>query len=466
MDCGKAIDKFIDSHRDEMVSDLRRLVSIPSVAAQSEGDYPFGKNVARALYEALSIGEKLGLKCRNLDNYAGLFDVSGQSGETGLGVLCHIDVVPAGDGWKHDPFAGEIEDGIFYGRGAIDDKGPAVCALYALAAVKSCGIEPATGARVILGTNEENGSSDMRYCESKGVVPDMLFSPDADYPIVNIEKGLFRCTLEGGFDSRKSAVLRLSGGDIINMVPSRAEAVLRGVLPERIEELIARDDSEIVFSVEAEGDRVSVRAQGETAHASTPELGKNALTALVSLLAGLEGEDGSLSIVRELARLFPHGEFSGESAGIDASDRISGALTVNFSILNINDGNVCAKADVRFPVCESLDGLEARLKRRLEGGILKLGECGGSEPHYVPEEGRLVSVLKEVYQNETGQKAYCRALGGATYVHHSPGGVAFGPVFPGCDNRLHASDEFIAVDQLISDAKMYAKAILKLITDE
>ena len=46
-------------------------------------------------------------------------------------LLCHLDVVPVGDGWTVDPFAGAIKDGAIWGRGAIDAKG--MCASNLLA---------------------------------------------------------------------------------------------------------------------------------------------------------------------------------------------------------------------------------------------------------------------------------------------------------------------------------------------
>ena len=60
---------------------------------------------------------------------------------TMIGVLGHMDVVPAGDGWNTDPFEGVIADGRITGRGVLDDKGPVIAALYAMKALKDSGAE-------------------------------------------------------------------------------------------------------------------------------------------------------------------------------------------------------------------------------------------------------------------------------------------------------------------------------------
>jgi acetylornithine deacetylase/succinyl-diaminopimelate desuccinylase-like protein len=48
----------------------------------------------------------------------------------------HYDVVPAGDGWTHDPFGAELADGAVYARGAGDDKADVMARLHAIQAWK------------------------------------------------------------------------------------------------------------------------------------------------------------------------------------------------------------------------------------------------------------------------------------------------------------------------------------------
>ncbi len=149
---------------------------------------PFGEGISEALECALSIAERLGLKTVNLDNYAGFAEFG--EGDDYVALLGHLDVVPEGDNWIYPPFAAEIHDGKIYARGAVDDKGPVISALYALKAVKEEGLKLSKRVRVIFGTNEETESKDMHYYLKKEKPPVSGFTPDAEYPIINGEKGI------------------------------------------------------------------------------------------------------------------------------------------------------------------------------------------------------------------------------------------------------------------------------------
>ena len=227
MDYAK-LDRLVDSYRDELIENIRKWIAIPSVQGAPAGENaPFGKEVRRMLDTALEDGARFGFQVRDIDGYAG--DISYGEGDQTMGMLAHLDVVPIGDGWKHDPLGGEIENGRMYGRGTTDDKGPALCALYAMRAVKEAGIPLKHGVRLILGCDEETGMSDMRYYASKLKMPDYGFSPDAEFPVINIEKGGVNLRLSkvtGGEDGADIPVYSLYAGERPNVVPAEATALV------------------------------------------------------------------------------------------------------------------------------------------------------------------------------------------------------------------------------------------------
>ena len=104
----------VEELSDAMIEDIRELVRIDSVEKPSEDDAPFGQGVKKALHKALEISEKLGFKTKNLDNFIGY--ASYGEGEDYVGAIGHLDVVPEGEGWKHPPFSGYMEDGVIYSR--------------------------------------------------------------------------------------------------------------------------------------------------------------------------------------------------------------------------------------------------------------------------------------------------------------------------------------------------------------
>lgn len=425
----------LESQEDFAVSLLRKLVRFESVATPSpDPDAPQGRAVADCLACAMREAEKLGLFVTNFDSHALLIDTHKEE-SADIGILCHLDVVPAGDGWVHPPFDGIVEDGRFYGRGATDDKGPFVSALLAVAALKACGIPLAHPIRLIAGTAEETGSSDIAYCKARGVIPPHVFSPDAHYPVVNTEKGILRFQISAPIPA-ESRLTSICGGEVINMVPQHAVAH---------------------FS-----DGTTLAAQGQAAHASTPEGAENAVCRLLLLLKEELNGDPAESLIRAAYDLSPCKVTDGSALHINAEDEIAGALTASLDLAKTENGTLSLSFDVRYPLCCTEESLKADLTKRLSATPFVLTDVTAMPPHHVPENSPFVQSLLCAYREVSGHEGYCTAMGGGTYVHDIDGGVAFGTVFPEEDCRIHSPDEYIPVKHLILNAKIFAAALLRL----
>ena len=182
--------KYARDNEKQFLKDLEELLKIDTVLVEQPEvkEAPFGYNLVKALDYMLKLGEKEGFITKNIDNVAGHIEYG--EGEEIIGVLSHLDVVPTGEGWKYPPFEPVVEDGKIYARGALDDKGACIAALYALKALKENGVKLNKKVRLIYGTDEETGSRGIaRYLQVEKM-PDLGFSPDADYPIIYGEKGI------------------------------------------------------------------------------------------------------------------------------------------------------------------------------------------------------------------------------------------------------------------------------------
>lgn len=449
--------EYIDSLEQEMVKTLGELISFPSYRRPPEPGAPFGMPARKCLDRALEICRNIGLKTKNIDGYAGLAQFG--DGEPELGILAHLDVVPEGDGWTREPYSATVEDGLLYGRGAMDDKGPAVSVMYALKALKDMKAPLKKPVELILGTDEECGSGDLEYFKTKEKFPEKLFTPDASYPLINIEKG----RIMAGFsaDCPSEMLLELHGGRTVNAVPARASAKVKGVNAEVIADVIKGMDVNAEFSLSENSDYVEILASGKSAHASTPEFGENALTATLMLLNKINLDEPANRLISGLCRLFPHGETDGRSAGIAQRDDVSGALTLALSITDFSDGRISGAMDIRFPVCGSVGGIGESLGRALRDSGFE-PKIQGVEPHCVPSDSPFVRELLAAYEAVTGIKGEPFAIGGGTYVHGTPGGVAFGCEVDGEDNRIHGADEFIRIEALKTNAKIFAEAIVRV----
>ncbi len=460
----KKIEDFIDSHKEEMLEDLKSLVRIPSVRGSAQPGKPYGEGPAQAVEKARELMEKYGLQTKNYENYVVTGDFNDR--EKQLDILAHLDVVPVTADWTvTEPFEPKIVDGRMYGRGTADDKGPAIAALYALRAIRECGVVLSKNVRLILGADEECGSSDLAYYYEREKEAPMSFTPDADFPVINIEKG--RLAKEFGSvvekQRRGPALLALHGGDKVNVVPANAWARVKGVPAPVVEQRIKEDTTGVQFTMaEREGD-IEIRAKGAAAHASTPELGKNAICALLSFVADLPLKyDANWEVASALAALFPYGDTDGRALGIQMSDEISGALTMNLGVLDFDGNYWKGEFDSRIPLCGTDQNVTEVIREKMERARVIMEDGGMTAPHHVPADSELVRTLLDCYEHYTGIKGEPRAIGGGTYVHELARGVAFGCMSDDVDNHMHGDDEFVLIDVLTMSAKIFADAICRL----
>ncbi|MDI3298656.1 MAG: dipeptidase PepV [Bacillota bacterium] len=457
----EAIDRWLEEHDGEMVRFAQELLRIPSVKEGARPGQPFGPGPARALERALAEGERLGFESRNVEGYAGHVE-AGEGAEL-VGVLCHLDVVPAGSGWSHPPFGGVVADGFLVGRGAVDDKGPSAAALYALAAVARARPRWRRRLRLIFGTDEESGWADMDFYLAREERPQLGFSPDANFPIVHAEKGILTFDAVTAFPAGAAgggsgSVLQLEGGSRPNVVPDAADALVdRGWSPSRSTSSRAEGSG---VEVEEEPRGWRLRARGRAAHGSTPEEGVNAAALLLAaLLAGSGLDPRQRAALEALQAMLPS-----DGSGLDVAlrDEVSGPLTANLGVVRLEEGFLRATFDLRYPVSYRKEALLERIERRLASAGWRLERVHDQPPHHVPAEAPEIRLLARAYEEVTGRPATLLAIGGGTYARLIPGGVAFGPVMPGQPELAHNADERIALDDLRRAARIWARAMAYL----
>ena len=461
------IDNWIESHTDEMLIDLGRLIEVKSVKGSIESGAPYGAGPREALTLAGSIIEARGFKTRVFEDMVITADLGLDPPE--LGILAHVDVVGAGEGWNSDPYKMTLSEGKIFGRGTLDNKGPAIAAMYAMFCVRDICPDLKRGVRLILGSGEEVGCEDIAQYRSKNTLPPYLFTPDADYPVVNVEKG--RVTPFFGASWDKDAtfprVVSITGGKTMNVVPNHSAAVVEGLDISKVETFCEEYSAKTgaLISAQIEGDRIAITASGKAAHSAVPREGNNAQTALVEMLAAMPfAPSEGLKHIQALNRLFPHGDYNGRALGIAMNDKLSGTLTVNFGVLELSETGFTANFDSRTPACADEIDLPGMIRAALEREGATLTGLTHSKCHHTPENSKFVQALMRIFEEYTGKPSRCMKTGGQTYAHGIPGGVAFGCAMPGINYNIHGANEFFGLQELIVSAKMFASAIIDLCT--
>ncbi|MGT2906373.1 dipeptidase PepV [Streptococcus dentiloxodontae] len=459
----------IDKRQEDFLEDLFSLIRINSERDDSQADarHPFGPGPVKALEHFLTMAERDGYKTTNVDNYAGHFEFG--QGEEVLGIFAHLDVVPAGSGWDTNPYEPVIKDDKLYARGSSDDKGPTIAAYYALKIIKELNLPVSKKVRFVIGTDEESGWADMDYYfEHVGLPePDFGFAPDAEFPIINGEKGNITEYLRFGGENSGAVVLeRFVGGLRTNMVPESATALLSGSvsasqLSSKMKTFAAENG--LQGTVEEINDQVQVSLVGKSAHGMTPFAGVNGATYLAVFLSDLKLADDAKAFVDVAAQTL-HKDFYGEKLGVSCRDVKMGELTMNAGIFDFKNGasdNQIA-LNFRYPKGTNPELIKAELEKL--SGVKKVTvDAKGHVPHYVPAEDPLVTTLLDVYERHTGVKGEEQIIGGGTFGRLLKRGVAFGAMFPGYTNTMHQANEFVDIEDLYRAAAIYAEAIYELI---
>ena len=441
---------FVEENKENVLRDIGRLVAIDSVMGEEKPGMPFGEGPAQALKLGLEIAGELGLEAHNCEDRMGYAQVG--QGTDYLATITHLDVVPSVC-WAEDPFTLRRREGYIIGRGVMDDKGPSVLCLYALKYLKDSGMPLRYPVRALLGINEENHMADLDYYLANYKAPLFCFSPDADFPLCNGEKGIFHGKVVSWLPMKRVKDIR--GGVAANVIPDLAEAWVEAEKLSSTERVTAQ----------REGDCWHLTARGIGGHASAPEGTVNAIGVLVDYIL----EQGILSGAEEdffygLQRL--HSDPYGVNLGLDTEDMIFTPLTIVGGVIGMEDGHVFQTVDCRYPTTSSGQDIVAQLTGNW-GELAQVHVLSDDKPFYMALDNPAVQVCVETYNAVTGEQAQPYTIGGGTYARHFPNAVSFGPEHPerpapDFAGPIHGVDEAANIDWLMEALQIYILALIEL----
>ncbi|WP_373898407.1 Sapep family Mn(2+)-dependent dipeptidase [Haloimpatiens sp. FM7315] len=436
----------MDKYKDDLIKDLKRLVSINSVIDEPQTKAPFGIGIKNAVEECLEIAKSLGYRTyMDPEGYYGYAEIG--EGESLFGILGHLDVVPvAADDWIYPPFEPTLVDGKLYGRGTQDDKGPIIAAMYGMKALLDNNIKINKRVRFIFGTDEETLWRGINKYMEKEEKPDFGFSPDSQFPLTNAEKGLLQLKLVGKGDSN----LNIKAGNAFNAVPDKATFTVKDI--DKAKEIMNKNN----FEYKIDGNTVTLL--GKAAHAAKPEEGINAISRMAVVLNELGIENDSLKFISDIINSTCNGENI-----VNNWEDVSGKLTVNVGKLEISSLEQVVYVDVRIPVTFKKNEFVSKLTEVALKYNLKYEEFDYLDSIYIPEDTELVVKLRKVIEDHTDMDSTPLSSGGATYARAMDNCVAFGAIFEGQEKTEHQANEYIDICYLLKSAEIYAYAINQLL---
>ncbi|CAJ1228422.1 dipeptidase PepV [Levilactobacillus zymae] len=458
--------KLAQRYRDAYLADLKTLVGIDSSRddALATADYPLGPGPAKALIAFLDLAKRDGFMVKNLDNLVGYVEYG--TGDQTLAILGHADVMPAGKGWATDPFELTAKDGNLYGRGTSDDKGPALAAYYGLKMLKDQGIDPKMKIRFIVGTDEESDWTGMNHYLDLEPAPTLGFSPDAEFPLINGEKGnvTFETHFKGG-NVGPFTLQTFDSGLRMNMVPRDAEATVTVPDPAKLktsfEMFLAH--APVTGDLTVEGTTVHLQLVGKAAHGMEPKNGINAGTYLATFLGQFEFGGDAADFLHLIANDL-HDDSRAHRLGLNYTDDVMGDLTMNVGIMTFKaDQSGVVNTNFRYPTGTGAAQILAGLQQATAQMNVTVEQGREMVPHYVDPSDPIVATLMDVYRQQTGDTtAQPEVVGGGTYGRLMKRGVAFGALFPGTADTMHQANEFQPEADLLKAMAIYGQATYEL----
>lgn len=432
-------------NQEELISILEKLVNSRSVSSGEKEGFPHGKEVAQTLDLALSICDEYQFETKNVDYEAGYAQIG--KGEKLIGILGHLDVVPAGEGWSTDPFKMTRIGNKLFGRGIMDDKGPVAANIIALKIVKELRANLNSRIRLIMGCDEERGSSCLaHYVEKEGHI-DMGYTPDGDFPLVFGEKGIFNFDISFDTNFKKAY-----GGEVYNAAISKFEIEVDQIDfdLEKMQAFLSQ------YDLKAEVDGNCISLVGVAAHASTPEKGINAASYLMEALYVAGCTDNAVLKYNEYIEM----SYLGENLGINHEDKY-GVLTLNVGKVRLEDGKFVVSCDIRYPITTDADKFELRMIEVTKELNFRL--VAHSKSLFVDPNSPMIELMLKAYRDVTNDLTAPLTIGGGTYARGINNCVAFGAMNLNKEYNIHNINEEIEIEDLLIMTEVYVNALLNMV---
>ena len=454
----EALDQWIDQHWSKILSGLQSLLRIDSVydAATVTADQPYGAGVAAALDWMQDAIEAAGYPATTGGGRYLYTERRGDDAATSrrIDVVNHIDVVSVGEGWTYPAFGAIIADDRLYGRGTQDMKTSLWTSWVAFLALGDLAPAGRNDLRLVFGGNEERTMDDMDHYVADQGLPYCGFTPVGDFPVGLGEYGVYMVEFEGEVTSQCT---RLTTHQSANVVSDQVDLTFGSFQAAGR----AKDWLELHPEIQHEwiGDR-ELQVLGVSSHTSEPDKGVNALIQALKLLGEAFDEAWAYTLWSDFH------DYRGARLGLVEFYPPMGPPAVSLSQMQLTDGKLRAKIDIRYPGPLMREDFDQVFR-------IKLAAYNWRVIYHQPVtqteiDEPFVQALLKVVEGELGYiGAPYYYSGGVTYCKTFDGRlVSFGPRWSGdgVEPRAHQRDEYITLDQIKQQIRIYAQAMHALVT--
>ncbi|KKW67664.1 peptidase M20 [Lampropedia cohaerens] len=400
------LDAWVDAHFDEQVAFLQELVRVPT-------DTPPGNNAPHAertaeLLQAMGLDVEKhpvpdeAVRAQGMQSITNLIVRRRYGQGRTIALNAHGDVVPPGEGWRHDPYGAEIEDGFLYGRAAAVSKSDFATYTFATRALEAVA-RPSQGAVELHFTYDEEFGGELGpgWLLRQGLTrPDLLLAAGFSYEVVTAHNGCLQ---------------------------------------------------------------MEVTVQGRAAHAAIPDTGVDALQAAVHILSALYAENDRLRQLRSQVPGITHPYLNvGRIEGGTNTNVVPGKVVFKLDRRMIPEEDPAqVEAQLRALIEEKAAecaGVQLELRRLL------LAHAMQPLPGNAPLVRALTAHGQAVFGEEIPVKGTPLYTDVRLYVQHGIPGVIYGAgPRTVLESNAKRADERLALEDLRRATKVVARSLLDLL---
>ena len=434
----------ITQHLPDMVDALRRLVAIPSWLQSGDVATPFGAGVQMCLDETLRMAAEMGFRThKDVDGYYGWAEIG--QGEELIGLLCHVDASPAPDeaAWFSSPLELTERNGLLYGLGSQQCKGPLIAVLTAVAALARHTSVLRRLIRIIVGTDAGTLARCMVRYAAQEEIPLFSLAPTGHGELVRGEKRILQAYLLGPGSSE----LSLHCGGELGLVPNRAS------YSGKHQKMLRKQLDLYGYPWLEEHDGTVVLGQAASSGACADQ-GINAITRLCRALNAIGYCHPALGFCSLIV-----GEDPRVRALLGRIEDISGSLSLNLASLHMDETGSRIGIDIRIPVYLPYESFAVQIRQSLAQLGWQFVEALHKEPLDITVADEVLAMLAESCYQVTGNQ--CEPIFSAeiSYARALPNCIPFGALLSGFTDTRGLVNEHINCENLIMTAQIYALAL-------
>ena len=424
-----SIEKYLYKNLKFILKDLSNLIAIKTFINKDDKN----PGIKESFLYIEKMCKKDSFIFKNFDNKAILIAINKDDKEEFL-IMNHIDTVGIyqKEKWQSNPFKLTRKNSQFFARGVNDNKGPFIFSYWILKYIKNYFKNIPINVKIFLGSAEETSWEGISHYKTKTKEPKYAISPDGNFPLTNIERGILKLELSKKIEEMLTKQINVSSNESFDFLIND------------------------ISLVNLNGDSrkfISKKIKSRNPHQNINK------TALDQLISHLEKEWHNIPNEFIFIKTNLLNGYIYNLLKINPKEKDETLAVTAFSM---NNNFIKIWLDIRY----ENEKYKNKLLSNLEKESWKVDIKQTREAHIVPNDNNLVTELMKAYNDVCKTNIKPLKFSGASYARMFENAVAFGTTFSNEEVNSHMPNENIDIKKIILSSRIIFNGIKNIIKIE